>query len=339
MRAAPILLLTASLAWPQFKSIVPLVIAPTTVTDSHGRFVDGLTESELLIYDNNVPQPIHLDFEVRPISLVVVIEANTASAAILDKLGRTGYLFTDLLSAEAGETAVVSFSDAPRVLQDFTTDSKLLNHSVRALRVEGDGCALLDGLEAAMHLLSTRDPSRRRILLVIAERRDRSSKSTISTLMHQEQLGNTAVYWLTYSTFLAPFTNRPKRVWDRMTDDQKADPKRMHSSKLPTPEEEEPLPPDLPPGSLLNIFTELAHKTTVDVATLLSRSTGGRTFGFLKQRALEDAIQAVAEEVHRQYIVSFQPKPDISGQFHTLRATVAGRPDLQARTRSGYWLP
>jgi hypothetical protein len=42
MRLAAALL---AIAWPccaQFKSTVPLVVAPTTVTDSHGRFVDGL---------------------------------------------------------------------------------------------------------------------------------------------------------------------------------------------------------------------------------------------------------------------------------------------------------
>ncbi len=156
--------------------------------------------------------------------------------------------------------------------------------------------------------------------------------------MRERQLHNTAIYWLTYSTFLAPFTNKPKRVWDRMTDDEKNDPKRMHSSKFPLPEEEEPLPPDMAPGSLFNVFTELAHKTTVDAAALLTRTTGGRTFSFLKQSGLEEAIQAVAEEVHRQYIVSFQPKQDTAGLFHTLTAAVKGRPELQVRTRAGYWL-
>jgi hypothetical protein len=128
------------------------------------------------------------------------------------------------------------------------------------------------------------------------------------------------------------------RVWDRMTDEQKADPRRMHSSKFPLPEEEEPLPPDIAPGSLINVFTELAHKTTVDAATLLARTTGGRTISFLKQSALQEAIQAVAEEVHRQYIISFQPKSETPGLYHSLRAAVKDQPDLRVRTRAGYWL-
>jgi hypothetical protein len=205
------------------------------------------------------------------------------------------------------------------------------------LRVQGSGCALLDGVREAMRLLAARDPRRRRVMLVIAERRDRSSKTKFADLLRESQLQNTAIYWLTYSTFLTPFTNRPKRVWDRMTDEQKEDPKRMHSSKFPTKDEEAPLPPDMAPGSLLSVFTEAFQKTKPDAATLLSEATSGRTFGFLKQSGLEEAIQAVGREVHRQYIVTFQPKLDTVGLFHRLRAEVKGRPDLQVRTRSGYW--
>src|SRR5215813_1079753 len=81
----------------QFKSTVPLVVAPTTVMDAKGNFIDGLTERELIVYDNGVAQQIQVETLMHPISLVVLIEANSASAAILDKLRRSGPLFADLL--------------------------------------------------------------------------------------------------------------------------------------------------------------------------------------------------------------------------------------------------
>ena len=338
MRLIAALVLTACSAFPQFRSTVPLVVAPTTVTDRRGRLVDGLTADDLIVFDNSVPQAIQVHEAFNPISLVVLIEASSNSAAILDKLGGSGILFSDLLSAEAGETALVSFSDSVKVIQDFTADSGQLSGALRKLRVQGDGCALLEGVRAALRLLATRDAVRRRILLVVAERRDRSSKVELPELLRDGQLQNTTVYWLTYSTFLAPFTNRPKTVWDRMSDGDKARTHKMQGEhKWAYPEEEEALPPETAPGSLLNIFTELMHRTKVDAASLVSRTTGGRTFTFLKQSGMEGAIQAVAEEVHRQYIVTFQPKPDAAGLYHTLRAEVKGRPELQARTRAGYW--
>jgi len=52
---------------------------------------------------------------------------------------------------------------------------------------------------------------------------------------------------------------------------------------------------------------------------------------------LEKAIQLVGEEVHRQYILSFEPKASEPGKFHAIRVVVKDQPELQTRTRDGYW--
>jgi hypothetical protein len=117
------------------------------------------------------------------------------------------------------------------------------------------------------------------------------------------------IYWLTYSPFLEPFTAGPKKAQ----------------------------PPDTPPQNLLNVFTELAQTGKPDNSVELTRATGGRAIGFLKQEALEEAIQAIASEVHRQYIVSFTPRPGKTGVYHAIRIEVKNHPDLTARTRAGYW--
>lgn len=339
MRVPSLLFATVCPLLAQFKSTVPLVVSPATVTDGKGRFVDGLTADDLALYDNNVRQKVQLeDTLTQPISLAVVIEASSRSAAVLDKMGRSGVLFSDLLCGEGGETAILSTSDHVRVVQNFTTDSALLTRALKGLRVQGDGAAILDGIGAALRLLEGRDRARRRVLLVIAERRDRSSKSELSDLLRESQRQNVAVYWLTYSTLLEPYTNRPKTVWDRMTDEQKAGAhKGEPGPPRPSKEEQNPLPPEMAPGSLLTIFTELKQRTKVDAAELFSKTSGARTFSFLKQSGLEDAIQAVGEEVHRQYVVSFQPAPDKPGTFHALRMEVNGRPALRVRARAGYW--
>jgi len=74
-----------------------------------------------------------------------------------------------------------------------------------------------------------------------------------------------------------------------------------------------------------------------DLSSLFARTTGGRTLNFLKKSALEQAIQLVSEEVHRQYILSFEPKGGEHGEFHAIRVAVKDRPDLRAKTRDGYW--
>ena len=73
MRVAAVIVMLTCNAWAQFKSTVPLVVAPTTVTDSKGRYVDGLTAEDLILYDNSVPQAIQMDWMTYPIDLVVAV--------------------------------------------------------------------------------------------------------------------------------------------------------------------------------------------------------------------------------------------------------------------------
>src|SRR5690349_20386139 len=111
MRVAAAALLLSTAAWAQFRSTTPLVAAPTTVTDRKGRYVDGLTTDELILYDNNVPQRIQMDWMLFAIDLVVAVETGANSGAVIDKLGGSGILFSSLVAAEAGETAVLSYAE------------------------------------------------------------------------------------------------------------------------------------------------------------------------------------------------------------------------------------
>ena len=74
-----------------------------------------------------------------------------------------------------------------------------------------------------------------------------------------------------------------------------------------------------------------------DLAGLFTKVTGGRELNFLKKTALEHGIQLVSEEVHRQYILSFQPKGGQPGTFHAIRVEAKNRPQLRVKTRDGYW--
>ncbi len=320
MRVAALLLLVATLAAPQFKSTATLVIAPTTVIDAAGKYVDGLQPGDLVLYDNGVVQPVQVDESFSPISLIVAVQTSANSAAILDKLGTSAILFSDLLAADRGETAIVTFSDEVRLARDFTGNADLLKAAMASLHVQGAGAVALDAVLETFRLLSLRKQDHRRILLVVAEKRDRSSKAKFPAVLQAAQRQNVLVYWLTYSPFLEPFTAQQKKV----------------KSKDPA-KDGAPLPPDMAPGNLLSVFTELAHQGKPDNSEQLTRATGGRAVNFLKKEALEDAIQSIAAEVHRQYIVSFTPRPGRPGEFHTIRIGVKGHPELIARTRAGYW--
>ena len=333
MRVAALVLVSFS-AWAQFKSTVPLVVAPTTVTDSKGRYVDGLTAEDLILYDNNVRQAIQMDWMIYPIDLVVAVETSSNSGAVIDKLGGSGILFTELLAADRGETAVISFSKNVQVRQDFTTNPDLVIHALRMLRKERDDARMLDALLQALQMLEKRPPGRRRIILMVAEKRDRSSQAKLGEVIERVEQLNAAIYWLTFSPFLEPFTVRPKTAEDQKPEAERIKTRGCYTCPAP---DDTPVPPDLGPGGFVYAIGELFRLHQPDLSSLFPAATGGRSLSFLKKSALEKAIQLVGEEVHRQYILSFQPKGGETGKFHSLRVVVKGRPELAAKTREGYW--
>ena len=340
MRLPTAIVLLTCPCWAQFKSTVPLVVAPTTITDSKGHNIDGLTPDDLILYDNNVPQKIQMDWMAYPIDLVVAVQTSANSGAVIDKLGGSGILFTQVLAAYAGETAVISFSDEVKVHQEFTDNPDFAIHSLRMLRMEGDDAHILDALRQALSMLEHRPPGRRRIIFMIAERRDRSSKTKLPEVVEQVQRLNASVYWLTYSPFLEPFTVKPKTA-----EDLKPEAERIKVQKCglcPAPDDT-PVPPDLGPGGYLYGIKELVRLHKPDLSSLFTKTTGGRELSFLKKSALEQAIQLVGEEVHREYILSFEPRNESKssgepGEYHTIRVVVKNRPELRVKTREGYWV-
>ncbi len=334
MRVARLFIALTSVGWAQFKSTAPLVVAPTTITDPKGHYVDGLSPGDLILYDNNVPQAIQMDWMTYPISLVVAVQTSSNSGAVIDKLGGSGILFTQVLAADAGETAVISFSDEVKVCEKFTSNPDLVIHSLRTLRKDGEGAHMLDAMRQALLLLEQRPPGRRRIILMIAEKRDRSSEAKLLEVMERVQRLNVAVYWLTYSPFLEPFTVKPKTAEDLKPEAERVKFKKCPSCAAP---DDTPVPVDVGSGGWLYGIGELIRLHQPDLSSQFAKTTGGRTLNFVKKNGLEQAIQLVSDEVHRQYLLSFEPKGGEPGKFHAIRVAVKERPELQARTRAGYW--
>jgi VWFA-related protein len=280
-----------------------------------------------------------MDWTTYPIDLVVAVQASANSGPIIDKLGGSGILFSQLLAADAGQTALITFSGQVKVRQDFTSDPDAVTHALRMLRVEGGVATSLDALRQALVMLEHRPPGRRRIILMIAEKRDRGSEAKVNEVMEQVQRLNASVYWLTYSPFLEPFTVKPKTVEDTKPEAERV---KVRKCDLCPGPDERGVPPDYGPGGYLYAIGELIRLHQPDLSVLFTNVTGGRTLAFLKKNALEQAIELVGEEVHRQYILSFESKSfeaknDDPGTFHSLRVAVKDRPELHAKTRQGYW--
>ena len=298
-----------------FRATVPLVIAPTTVTDHRGRYINGLAREDFLVYSDRARQEIQVDVDVayQPISLVIVVQANEGAAPALARVRKIGSMIEPLVIGEAGEAAVITFADQVRTILPFTSDADEVKQALAGIRAEGSpqSARMVDATAQAVYLLSKVPPNRRRVVLLIGETKDRGSESKLAGVIRGAQQANVLIYPLTFSAYATTFASKP--------------------SDVPTPANA---------GiDFLAMIIELVRLGKTNTADALARCTGGRRFFFVQQKGLEQAISRAGEELHCQYILSFTPSQPRDAFFHEILIQVRGRPDAIVRTRPGYWFP
>jgi VWFA-related protein len=318
-----------------FESGVNVVIVPTTVRNRNGEVVDGLQLQDFELYDNDKLQKITADVRDEPLSLAVAVQRSSDLTEILPKIQRVGSMLNQLISGQDGQMAIISFDHRIKVEQDFTSEGAKISEALQKLTPGSSQHAVIDAVDTSIRLLKKQPKERRRVLLLIAEKRDRGSELRLREALTQAQFANIAIYSLDISTLVASLT------------------------KEPTP----PRPPSVPPeathlpgnypatpttidqnsnvGNYVPLFVDLFKATKSifvdDTLDVFTRFTGGREYPFVGERSLEKAIEGISEELHSQYLLSYAPNNQTEGGFHDIRVMV-NRPNLEVRTRPGYWV-
>ena len=294
---------------------VPLVLAPVTVTDKKGNFIDGLKVEDFRLNDDGVPQQIRMDTSdtvLAPVSLMVLIQASGISAPVLARTEQVGGMIKPLVIGERGKAAVIEFDDEIRVRTDFTADSSVIRTAFEGTRSRSIRRArLIDAVIEGVKMLDTRPPNNRRVMLILSESRDRGSKSKLSEAIELAQRAGVVVYPATYSVQSSTFVSKPSDS------------------------------PSMPGGDnsvdLLGGAIELGRIGKTNVAAALARATGGHHLAFLTLASLEAAISRAGEEIHSQYLLSFTPTSSPKETFHQIQLAIPSRPDAVIRVRPGYW--
>jgi VWFA-related protein len=174
---------------------VSLIVAPTSVTDHSGNFVNGLTAADFQLYDNGVPQQIYEDDDFLPISLGIAIQGNLKRQA-LERVHDLGPLLGALVVGVGGEAAIFRFNGQLEVVQNFTPDQGRLTRMLRHLEYSPGPNHVIDATLDAMRLLDQRAAVRRRILLLVSESRDSGSDKSLDAALNDVPMSNTLIYWL-----------------------------------------------------------------------------------------------------------------------------------------------
>jgi VWFA-related protein len=323
----------------RLKSTARIVLAPVAVTDRKGQYVRDLNLDDLVLYDNNVQRKIHVEEEFIPVSLVVAVQATQNSWEVLNKLHRETGLFGPILTGERGEAAVIGFAEEVKVLQAFTSDADLVAGALKNIVPMGGGGSAIDAVIAGTDLLAAREGPRRRVILLIGEKHDRSSKGKMEEAISRAQRANITVYPVTFSPSASVFTSHAPDYCDRKCRNCARTCKNCANNceREPGTKSAHQTAPEAAPMNLIAVFSELKQLSQTNIAEAFAKYTGGKEESFAKQSGMEKALERIGEDLHGQYLVSFEPGEIQSGEFRPIRVEVKGRPELVVRTRRGYW--
>src|SRR5262247_3954887 len=169
-RTGLILLIAAFLAAPivagQLKVDVALVNVVATVTDETGHYVSDLTQDDLIVEEDGKQQTVSHFSQSNdlPVSMGVVLDTSgsmerkigTATTAV-ERFIRTIHHDDDIF--------LMTFSNRPQLIQDFTDDREKLARALRRVSV-GGGTALYDALELSLRKIKSGRQEKKAILLL-----------------------------------------------------------------------------------------------------------------------------------------------------------------------------
>lgn len=179
---------------PQEKIVIEtnLVLLRVAAMDRTGRALTGLKKDDFKVYENGVEQPI---------SFFSAEEAPATWGLVLDRSGSMMEMIRDVYQAaihvidegtEEDEMFVLTFSDKPELVQDFTTDRHTLENSVLGLRAGGQ-TALYDAVAYALdHIRNGRH--RKKVLVVLTDGEDNSSHLKFRKLVERAEEEDVLIY-------------------------------------------------------------------------------------------------------------------------------------------------
>jgi len=188
-------LLTVPIIAGQLKVDVALVTVIATVTDDLGRHVSDLTEDDFVIYEDGKQQAIsHFSqSEDLPVSMGVVLDTSgsmerkiSAATTAVERFIRDVHRDDDIF--------LMTFSNRPVVVQDFTDDRIKLSRALGRVTV-GGGTALYDAIESSVRKIRDGIHDKKAILL-ISDGEDTSSEATYDDALAAVRESEVLVYAL-----------------------------------------------------------------------------------------------------------------------------------------------
>jgi VWFA-related protein len=322
---------------PKFSARTNLVYLPTRVQDKKGETIYGLTAKDFVVEDNGARQTVTVedDPETEGLSLVVLVQCSRSAPAEFAKIRGLGAMLDGIAGGGPHEVAILSYGEGPHPLSDFSSDPDAVTLGLARLKSCGEyGAATIDSVNHAVELLRNRKNRYRRAILLISEMRDHGSKAKLHEVAAQLGIADTVIYSVAFS---------PTK--DEMLRELSGEKRKKGVVFRPPPgkataggPKDDPVIEHPPLFDWPAPFLLIVNALRANAASELAELSGGEYATFSNQKGFEGILQGISNRIHNYYLLSFEP-PVSSAQLsvHTLRVTVANRPDAVIQTRKSYW--
>ena len=291
---------------PTFRSGTKTVAVYATVAENNGRLVSDLTKEDFEIKE---------DGKVRPVTLFATEDQPITVVVMLDKSGsmRTGYglvragaeAFVRRLSA--GDKARIGTFSSKIVMEpeDFTNNQDALVRILRSGEPPQGPTPLWNAANEAVTALATQQG--RRVVLVFTDGADspgnlKTTNLSLMDVMERAQREDVMVYAIGLESRTAPVTGG-----------------------------------GMPRGGLSGGFgggNPFGVQRPDPGLPTIAAETGGGYFELRSSDDLPRTFTQVAEELHRQYALGFEPEK-LDGKTHKLEVKVK-KPGMKVRARKHY---
>jgi len=271
---------------------------PITVTDKHGAFVAGLTQSDFLIFEDKVQQQIDSFTSEQnnnlPLNVAVLMDTSPSTAGKLrfEQEAAKNFIYT-VVRPRKDRVLFATFDDQITLRQDFTDRIELLDRAVDAVKKPGTQTSLYDAVWEFCDE-KMRSAQGRRALVVITDGVDTYSRANLNDAIDIAQRTETTVFAISTKAGLSGTV------------------------------------PGVESGQVLD-------KTDKELVRL-SEETGGAAFFTGDMLALEKAFTKIAKELRTQYLITYKPANDrYDGSYRRVEVKLTnGRDNLRLRTKKGY---
>lgn len=318
-----------------FRGGTKIVLVPVAVTDKRtGDTVNGLTPYDFELYDNGKLQKITEDVTSHPLSVVLVIQANSVVEHFIPQMQRLGNLVEAQLLGESGEVAVVAFDHRIQTLLPFTSEPDKLKPALKKIKAGSTTAVVNDAVMSAIQMLKSRPNTRRRVIMVVAE--NKNSGSTIGTreVLSEADFAQVTIYPIDISKVISELTSTPQ-------------PNRPNA----IPPEARPITNGVIQTSTTDSQTNVGNwvplfKDIFDIAknvfvpnplTVYAKYTGGQKYFFANQKDIEKAVSDIGATLHSEYMLTYTPNNMDEAGFHQIIVRVKHK-DFKITTRDGYYL-